>query len=148
MMRKTIGIWIGFILAACAPDPNADAVFTSWRDNQAIDGFDIVSFYSGKPLLGKADLQTEYLGAKWQFSTRANLELFNTNPEAFLPQYGGHCAFAVANGKLAMGTAENWHIRDGKLYLNFNGRVQELWERDIPGNITKGNQYWAERKNP
>jgi hypothetical protein len=33
-------------------------------------------------------------------------------------------------------------VYDGKLYLNFSLRAQELWSQDIPGNIAKGNENW------
>ncbi len=121
-----------------------DLIYTSWRNNDAVGGYDVVSFYSGKPLKGQSQYSTEYWGAIWHFSSRANLDLFKTNPSAFIPQYGGYCAWAAANGKLAKGAPDNWHIRDGKLYLNFNDRIQKLWEKDIPGFITDADNYWPD----
>lgn len=122
----------------------ADPIYTSWRDNVAVGGHDVVSFYSGKPLKGKAEFVQNYLDAEWRFSSQANLDLFRTNPTAFVPQYGGYCAWAAANGKLAKGSPEHWHVRDGKLYLNYNERIQTKWNKDIPGFITKADANWPE----
>jgi len=119
-----------------------DAFYTSWRDNVAIGGYDTVSFFSGKPQLGQAAFSHSYGGAEFRFSTRANLDLFKTNPEAFIPQYGGYCAWAVANDKLAKGSPKHWRVVDGKLYLNFNARIQRRWDRDIGGYIGKANRIW------
>jgi len=83
-----------------------------------------------------------HLGADWQFSTRANLDLFKTNPEAFLPQYGGYCAWALAKGKLAKGSAKYWHVEDGKLYLNFNARIKRRWDKQRGAFITQGDERW------
>ena len=117
-------------------------VYTSWQNNIAVGGYDAVSFFSGVPLEGDKANSYDYKGATWRFSTRGNLELFKTNPEAFAPQYGGYCAWALAEGKLAKGSPKYWRVEDGKLYLNFNGRIQRRWERDIPGFITAGDANW------
>ncbi len=117
-------------------------VYTSWQNNIAVGGYDSVSFFSGVPIEGDKAYSYDYKGATWRFSTRGNLELFKTNPEAFAPQYGGYCAWALAEGKLAKGSPKHWRVEDGKLYLNFNGRIQRRWERDIAGFIEAGDTNW------
>jgi YHS domain-containing protein len=119
-------------------------VYTSWRNNLGAGGYDIVSFYSGKPQAGKAEFSADYNGASWQFSTRANRDLFNANPDAFLPQYGGYCAWAVAKGKLAKGSPEHWHIEDGKLYLNFNARIKRRWDKVRAAYIKTADESWPD----
>ena len=134
-------------LSACSGGETADPVYKSWVDRKAVGGYDLVSFFSGKPLIGNENYQTEYRNATWSFSSRANMELFKTNPEAFMPQYGGYCAWAMAQGKLAKGSPENWHVRDGRLYFNYNARIQAQWERDIPGFIRQANENWPRFAN-
>lgn len=143
---KKIAILFGLFLSALALPASAqsDAIYTSWRDNVAVGGYDVVSFYSGKPLEGKEEFSQIYRDAEWMFSSRANLDLFQTNPDAFVPQYGGYCAWAAANGKLAKGSPKHWHVRDGKLYLNFNKRIQKKWDADIPGFIKRADANWPE----
>ena len=144
---KIIVTLLAFAGAFLAPVPalaDSDPIYTSWRDNVAVGGYDVVSFYSGKPIEGQKDIVYSHLGADWRFSNQANLDLFKTNPDAFIPQYGGYCAWAVANGKLAKGSPKNWHVRDGKLYLNFNARIQDRWERNIPGFIASADQAWPD----
>ena len=132
------------VFSAAFASAESDPIYTSWRDNVAVGGYDVVSYYSGKPLKGDKAHTFEFRGADWRFSTRANLDLFRTNPDAFIPQYGGYCAWAVANGKLAKGSPKYWHVRDGKLYLNFNERIQNLWDQDIPGFITLADGNWPD----
>jgi len=144
-MGKRLAIFLAAAaLTACSDAPVGDSVYTAWLDNDALEGYDVVTFYSGKPLKGKEDYQIRYMGVDWSFSTSANMDLFKTNPEAFIPQYSGYCAWAVANGKLAKGSPENWHVRDGRLYLNFNSRIKERWDRDIPALIKKADAFWPE----
>ncbi|MBC6402542.1 MAG: YHS domain-containing protein [Hyphomonadaceae bacterium] len=133
------------MLTVCAPPEGraeSDPVYTSRWNNVAVGGYDVVSFYSGEPLPGTKDFKTDYKGAEWRFSTGANRDLFLTNPDAFAPQYGGYCAWAMANNELAKGSPDYWHIRDGKLYLNYNARIQEQWKQDIPGFILKADRNW------
>lgn len=133
-----------FVSAPIAYAASADPIYTPWRNNDAVGGYDVVSFYSGKPLDGDDRYIAEHKGALWAFSSQANLDLFKTNPNAFTPQYGGYCAWAAANGKLAKGAPEYWHIRDGKLYLNYNKRIQQQWDKDIPGFIEKADRNWPD----
>jgi len=124
--------------ASAASDP----VYTSWRNNLAVQGYDTVSFFSGKPIVGRAEFSETYKGAVWHFSSQANLDLFKTNPEAFAPQFGGYCAWAVAKDKLAKGAAKHWHVEDGKLYLNFNKRIKAKWDKDRVAFISQAQDYW------
>jgi hypothetical protein len=42
----------------------------------------------------------------------------------------------------AKGDPKVWKIVDGKLYLNYDARVQTAWEKDISGNISRADQNW------
>jgi len=121
---------------------DSDPIYTSWRDNLALGGWDPVSFQSGKPQPGKTAWRTEYKGAEWRFFSEANRDLFLTNPEMFAPQYGGYCAWAVARGKLERGRPEHWHVEDGKLYLNYNRRIKRRWDRQRTRFIDMADDRW------
>ncbi|MEO1370237.1 MAG: YHS domain-containing (seleno)protein, partial [Acidobacteriota bacterium] len=62
--------------------------------------------------------------------------------EAYAPQYGGYCAWAVAQGSTAGIDPESWKIVDGKLYLNYSPKIQKRWEADIPGHIEAADKSW------
>ncbi|CAM3688429.1 YHS domain-containing (seleno)protein [Litorimonas haliclonae] len=121
-----------------------DVIYTSWRNNAAIGGYDAVSFYSGNPQRGEREFSTFYKSAKWYFQTEANRDLFLANPSAFEPQFGGYCAWAVAKGKLAKGSPKHWYVEDGKLYLNFSERIRDRWLADKNDFISKANSRWPE----
>lgn len=40
------------------------------------------------------------------------------------------------------GDPELWTIRDGKLHVNMNRRVQDIWAKDIPGCIAMAEANW------
>jgi len=129
-------------ISATSAFAESDAIYTTWRNNTAVDGFDVVTFFSGKPQEGKSEFSTHYMGADWYFSNQANKDLFLTNPQQFAPQYGGYCAWAVAQGKLAAGRAEHWYVEDGKLYLNYNGRIKRRWLKEKAVFIVNADNRW------
>ena len=109
----------------------------------AIEGHDPVAYFTeGKPVEGKSEFTAEWKGAKWRFASAENKALFEKEPEKYAPQYGGYCAWAVAQGETAGIDPQAWKIVEGKLYLNYNKEIQAKWEQDIPGNIKKADQNW------
>ncbi|MFK7858440.1 MAG: YHS domain-containing (seleno)protein [Granulosicoccus sp.] len=103
----------------------------------AIRGYDTVAYFTqGAPVEGLESISTEWEGATWQFSTQEHLELFEAEPAKYAPQYGGYCAYGVAQDGLVKIEPENWTIVDDKLYLNYDDKVQKLWEKDIAGFIS------------
>lgn len=113
------------------------------NDGIAVDGSDVVAYFTeGAPVAGDAAITHDYMGATWRFSTEENRAAFAADPEAYAPQYGGYCAYAVSQGYTASTIPEAWAIVDDKLYLNFNRRIQRRWERDPAGFIAAADANW------
>jgi hypothetical protein len=74
------------------------------------------------------------------------LDSFKNSPEKFSPQYGGYCAYGMAEGHKAPTEADTWTLVDGKLYFNYNQQVKESWSKDIPTYIVQANQNWEQIK--
>ncbi|MCY3879921.1 MAG: YHS domain protein [Rhodobacteraceae bacterium] len=128
-------------LAATPAMAAKDPVFTRWGN--AIRGYDPVAYFTeSRPVKGSGEFEAEWNGSTWRFASAANRDLFLTAPEAYAPQYGGYCAWAVANGYTASTAPEAWSIYDGKLYLNFSLGVRDQWSQDIPGNVARGDTNW------
>jgi YHS domain-containing protein len=119
------------------------AVYAEFRSKLAVDGYDAVAYFkTGQPTKGRPENALAWNGATWHFASPENKAAFEANPQAYAPQYGGHCAWAVSEGYTAKGDPAHWRIVDGKLYLNYNASVQRNWERNIPGHIAKGDKNW------
>jgi YHS domain-containing protein len=113
------------------------------EDGIAVRGTDVVAYFTlGQPVAGQAAFTHAWRGATWRFASAANRDLFAAAPERYAPAYGGHCAWAVAQGYTAPIDPRAWRIVDGRLFLNYSASVQRTWERDIPGNITKADVNW------
>ena len=122
---------------------DAKRIYTGFRSGLALDGYDPVAYHTvGKPTKGRADLTVEHDGATWRFASSANRDKFVADPDRYAPQYGGHCAWAAAQGYTAKGDPNHWKIVDSKLYVNYNRSIQRRWEKDIPGFIEAGDKNW------
>ncbi len=110
----------------------------------AIEGYDAVNYFTeNKPAKGLAEFSFNYREKTWHFKNAKNLALFKTNPQQYAPQYGGHCAWRLAqDGEGVYGDPRVWTIVDNKLYLNYNRATNKRWVKDIPGFIKKGNDFW------
>ena len=128
--------------APAAPAYAADPIQTGAFNNVAVGGYDAVSFFQGEGVRGSREFSSTYLGAEFRFSSAENLALFEANPSAYAPQYGGYCAWAASQGKLAPGSPKHANIIDGKLYLNFNGSTERRWLRDTATYISLADDNW------
>lgn len=112
----------------------------------AIGGADVVAYYSLKAgdraVMGNKNIPYQYKGATWYFSNEKNRDLFASDPEKYLPQYGGYCAYAVAQGTTKSVNPNYWHLIDGKLYLNYSFFVNRKWTKDKEAYIAQANTNW------
>lgn len=106
-------------------------------------GHDAVAYFTeNKAVLGKAEFTAAHKGAIYRFSSAANRDLFQTNPEKYAPAYGGFCAYGAALGKKFSVDGKAFKIVDGRLYVNKDLSVAKIWTKDVPGNIVKADQQW------
>lgn len=120
-------------------------------ENLAVKGFDTVAYFTEETAVA-GNPQYSYLwnGAKWYFSSAENMEKFKAAPETYAPQFGGYCSFAVSKGYTADADPQAWKIVDGKLFLNYNQKVKEMWEAEQKKRIEDAEKNWREfqKKKP
>ncbi|AUC82612.1 YHS domain-containing (seleno)protein [Lacinutrix sp. Bg11-31] len=132
--------FFGIITSQAQTDYNTKKGFVA-------EGYDVVSYFENKAIEGHKDFTTTYDGAKYKFTSQAHLDTFTANPNKYVPQYGGYCAYAVAeyNKKVSI-DPETFEIRDNKLYLFYNSwgnNTLKSWlGKDVKGLIKKADQSW------
>ena len=57
-------------------------------------------FKQGKPVKGNPAIESTYQGVTYLFASAADKADFDKDPAKYVPQYGGFCAYGVANGVL------------------------------------------------
>jgi len=123
-----------------------DSVFSTW--GKAIRGYDPVAYFTqSMPVKGDSNWTYKWNEAKWYFSSEQNLAKFKADPHAFVPQYGGYCAYGVSQGYLVSVDPNAWSIVDDKLYLNYSKSVQSDWLEDTSGYIRAANENWPKLVN-
>ena len=136
-------ILIGLVAAACSRTTAVDEI-NKTSDGKALSGYDPVAYFVVQDAVqGNPSFEFAWNGAKWLFSSQENLEKFRANPEAYAPQFGGYCAYAVSEGHTASGDPQAWKVVDGKLYLNYSKDVKKKWEENQAERIQKAGVNWA-----
>ena len=121
------------------------------EDGYVANGYDVVSYFQKGPKKGSSKFTFTYDGARFRFSSDANLNLFKANPEKYIPEYGGWCAYAIGakNSKVPI-DPETYEIRNGKLYLFYNAffnNTHTSWlEEGADELIKKGDKNWVKLK--
>ncbi|MCR8725423.1 YHS domain-containing (seleno)protein [Frigidibacter sp. ROC022] len=114
----------------------------------AIHGYDPVAYFTdSRPVQGDPKIALKWGGAMWLFASVGNRSAFETDARAYAPQYGGYCAYAMAQGAVATTVPEAWTVHEGRLFLNFSTGVRRIWRQDISGNIRKADGFWPEALN-
>ena len=109
----------------------------------ALRGYDPVAYFTqGQPVMGDASLALSYKGGTYHFASAEHQQMFVENPERFLPQYGGYCAYGTAVGAKVDGDPNLWTIVDDKLYLNITRSIDRVWHRNKPRYISDANKNW------
>ena len=109
----------------------------------ALSGYDVVAYYTERrAVAGDADYALSWRGATWYFTGPKTLMAFEMNPEAYAPQFGGYCAYAVAEGRTGPVDPDAFFVRDGRLYFLHDTRMLGEMQEDLPRILTEAQANW------
>jgi YHS domain-containing protein len=121
----------------------AQSIHFSGKNGIAINGYDPVAYFlQQKAVEGKDTYRTEWSGSTWKFLSQSNLDSFKLAPAKYAPQYGGFCAYGTSENHLSPTDPKAFTIVQGKLYLNYNQDVKQLWIKDTTSRIIAADGYW------
>jgi len=151
MSKRTIVTLAAFTLATVAvllslPGGLAEAQVINRNGTRwAIGGYDPVAYFTeSKPVRGDGGHQHRWGGATWLFSSAENKAKFVESPGKYAPEYGGYCAFAMAQGRAVRIDPNAWTIHQGRLYLNYDLATRSRWNADRAKYIRQANEKWPE----
>ena len=111
------------------------------KKGYAAEGYDVVAYFSNEAKKGVEGFNTSFNGVKYKFSSQKNLEIFKKDPQQYIPQYGGYCAYAVAQKGEKVGVnPKTFQVVDGKLYLFYNSwgiNTLDKWNDENPEALQK-----------
>lgn len=136
---------------------NTDAPYYNInKDSLALNGFDPTEYFvNNRASQGSEKHQYKHKGIIYYFVNEKNKSLFIENPEKYMPEFGGYCAYGLGM-EFGLGLNENppgkypvnpetFKIIDNKLYLFYNNHgynFLEVWESNEMANLERANERW------
>jgi YHS domain-containing protein len=145
---------IAFLLSGCnaiiAQNPGGglspvNAVTSDADDHLMLFGADVVAYFTeNRHVQGTPEHRSEYQDVDFYFASDDNKALFDANPAAYIPQYGGYCTNGIVFGIPWGGNAEDFIVHDGKLYI-FGGELsKQAVLLDLENNLALADSYWED----
>ena len=138
--------------------PRDPTHFNLDKKKLALQGYDPVAYFpagfpagGGTVRKGLETLTTTHAGVVYRFASEENRKLFLATPERFEPQYGGWCAYAMADAEKVEIDPESFLVTDGKLYLFFKtwyADTRAKWKKDEKNLAAKADRAWKELNAP
>lgn len=117
----------------------------------AIGGYDVTTYFTQyEAVRGARQFSAEHNGATYYFASVTNRDVFVANPNQYLPEFGGYCAFAMgAKGAAVPSNPATFKLHEGKLYLFFNDYYEGNpfntivpWNADETNMLTQAESNW------
>jgi hypothetical protein len=125
-----------------------NAVASESADHLLLFGADPVAYFTEQRYIqGLPGYHSEFETVDIYFSSAANKALFEANPSAYLPQYGGYCANGIAFGIPWGGNAEDFIVHNDKLYIFGGALSKKAYLLDLDRNIRLSDKYWRDEIN-
>lgn len=134
---------------AFAQDNKANNIDNS---NIALQGYSPVSYLDlGIAQKGVKEYKSEYKKVIYYFTSAEQKSTFDRNPEKYLPQYGGFCAFGTYAGAKFRPDPNKFIVKNGKYFLylyNLELDAQQLWlaENNHKKLVATANKNWKKLK--
>ena len=124
---------------------NVSKVYTLDGVGLGVHGVDTVLLSTANAVAQGDAMQTiVHDGVAYYFASDITAARFKADPDRYLPQFGGFCAYAVALGRKLDGDPRFADIVDGKLYLFVNAAIFEKYLADKDNTLRKAEAKWAE----
>ena len=147
-LARSLGLALLFPLLLFAVAASAGAggpkLLATGPNHVAIQGYDTVAYFTDhKAIKGSSAYGFVWDDANWQFASAAHRDTFTSNPDHYMPQFGGFCAGAMVGGHLVPADPEAWAIVDGKLYMTADQAFMDPWKANAASNIKHANEKWS-----
>lgn len=147
-MKRIILLVVMVIMTTVTFAQNLKAANNIDDSKIALQGYSPVSYLDmGIAQKGLKEYKSTHHGLNYYFTSKEQKKDFDANPDKYLPQYGGYCAFGVSVGAKFRTDPNKFVVKDGKYYLflyDLEVDAQQLW---LAGNhsklVSKADANWA-----
>ena len=140
---------IGLVFLLNAQDKKANNIDDS---HIALQGYSPVSYLDlGLAQKGTKQFKSTHKKVIYYFTSAEQKKTFEKDPEKYLPQYGGFCAFGIYAGAKFRPDPNKFITEDGKYFVFLNNLeldAKQLWlaEGDHDKLVTKADDNWEKLK--
>lgn len=147
MKKQILFLLIAVISASTFAQTSKSAKHINTENGIAIQGYDPVAYFeNSKAIKGNKEITATFQDATYYFSSKKNKATFLKNPNHFIPQYGGYCAYGMSFDHDAPIDPKSFAIIDNKLFLNYSSEVNEMWLKELADRMELANNNWKKRK--
>lgn len=158
---RSLSLWVAAaaltLITGCAPlitqSPGAglspvNAIAVDGDKHLFLFGHDVVSYFTeGTHRPGQPGIKSVYREVTFRFSRNEHKQMFDREPEKYIPQFGGYCSNGIVYAIPWGGDPDVWRIMNGKLYI-FGGKGSlDAFMLDPQNNLRLAEKYWAEEVN-
>ena len=116
------------------------------ENGKALKGHDPINVYNGMATLGNERITSVFEDAIYQFKSTENKNIFDENPEKYIPKYGGYCSIAISEGSLVEANPFSALVQDGALHVFYKDDqedTQNEWNENPVENKRRAENGWA-----
>jgi hypothetical protein len=128
----------------------------SQSTNPVLGGLDVIPYFYNHSYVGERGIDilfSVYNGFTYLFSTNDHKAMFDENPEQYIPQYGGYCAWGIAGeycpaypwSETCLGPSGNWQygtVISQKLYFFLYADAKDKFMANVAENMEAGDERW------
>lgn len=119
---RIVTLLVSILAIACAGTPGKVSQTEAVEDlnlqkGVALRRYDAVAYFiENAAVTGDPTISYQWQGATWLFSSEEHCTQLAADPARHARQFGGYCAFAIAQDTTADGDPHQWAIVKDKLY--------------------------------
>ncbi len=122
-----------------------ERIVTDWHTGLAISGFDPVAYFvdaAAKP--GRREIELRLAGTTWLFRNDGNRAAFASDPDVYMPRFGGYDPTAMARGVALPGHPDLWAIAKRRLYLFYTAAARDAFIADPDAVAEAAEEKWPD----
>lgn len=149
LLFRHAGLAMALALFAAMPStasaPSARYAFNTDAAGVMLHGFDVMGYYyKNKALPGSNRFTADWGGGTYWFSSAQYRSWFKSDPDRWVPRYGGWCAMSLTRGK-KVDADPNFHVRrESGLYVFANNEQMQAWLTDEAKHEAQAKARWEQ----
>ena len=132
-------------MASTASAPSAQYAFNTDAGGVLLHGYDLMGYYyENKALPGSNRFSANWGGGTYWFSSAKHRSWFKSDPDRWVPMYGGWCAMSLTRGKKVDADPNFFVRRETGLYVFANQAEMQAWLTDEAKHEAQAKARWEQ----